>query len=122
MPEFVLNRIYEIAREKSIDTDRIGLYGLTYKENVDDCRESPTLQLLENQKRHLAKPLKVYDPFIENDIVDNQYHSLNDFLNDIDLLVIMVKHNQIKESFELIKGKTILDCQNLFNGEDIYHI
>lgn len=122
MPEFVLNRIYEIVREKNIDTDRIGLYGLTYKENVDDCRESPTLQLLENQKRHLAKPLKVYDPLIKNDIVDNQYHSLNDFLNDIDLLVIMVKHNQIKDSFELIKGKTILDCQNLFNGEDIYHI
>lgn len=122
MPEFVLNRIYEIAREKSIDTDRIGLYGLTYKENVDDCRESPTLQLLENQKRHLAKPLKVYDPLIKNDIVDNQYHSLNDFLNDIDLLVIMVKHNQIKDSFDLINGKTILDCHNLFAGENIYHI
>lgn len=122
MPEFVLNRIYEIAKEKNINTDRIGLYGLTYKENVDDCRESPTLQLLENQKRHLAKPLKVYDPFIENDIVDNQYHSLNDFLNDIDLLVIMVKHNQIKDSFDLIKGKNILDCHNLFAGENIYHI
>ena len=54
--------------------------------------------------------------------MDNQYHSLNDFLNEIDLLVIMVKHNQIKDSFDLIKEKTILDCQNIFNDENIYHI
>jgi UDP-N-acetyl-D-mannosaminuronic acid dehydrogenase len=31
------------------DNRRVGLYGLTYKENVDDIRESPTLQLLEAQ-------------------------------------------------------------------------
>lgn len=68
MPEFVLNRIYDIMQEcKIADISRVGLYGLTYKENVDDCRESPTLQLLENQARHLAPSLKVYDPFIIND-------------------------------------------------------
>lgn len=46
MPDFVLNRIYEIMKEKNMtDITRVGLYGLTYKENVDDIRESPTLQL-----------------------------------------------------------------------------
>jgi UDP-N-acetyl-D-mannosaminuronic acid dehydrogenase len=46
MPEFVLERIHDIMKEKSItDTARVGLYGLTYKENVDDVRESPSLQL-----------------------------------------------------------------------------
>lgn len=49
MPDFVLNRIYEIMKEKSMtDITHVGLYGLTYKENVDDMRESPTLQLLES--------------------------------------------------------------------------
>ena len=44
-PTFVLNRIYEIMKENGItDNRRVGLYGLTYKENVDDFRESPALQ------------------------------------------------------------------------------
>ena len=61
MPDFVLNRIYEIMKEEGLkDISRVGLYGLTYKENVDDMRESPTLQLLESQERHLAPGLKVY--------------------------------------------------------------
>ena len=65
MPDFVLNRIHEIMKENGLaDIARVGLYGLTYKENVDDMRESPTLQLLESQERHLAPGLKVYDPFI----------------------------------------------------------
>ena len=31
------------------DIKKVGLYGLTYKENIDDMRESPMLQLLESQ-------------------------------------------------------------------------
>lgn len=62
MPEYVLERIYEIMEEKGItDVSRVGLYGLTFKENVDDYRESPTLQLLDCQKKHPGQPLKVYD-------------------------------------------------------------
>ena len=54
MPEFVLERISEIMKENGItDVRRVGLYGLTYKENVDDTRESPTLQMLDCMKRHL---------------------------------------------------------------------
>lgn len=65
-PTFVLERIYEIMKENNItDNRRVGLYGLTYKENVDDFRESPTLQMLDIQQRHLARPLKCYDPFLE---------------------------------------------------------
>ena len=123
MPEFVLNRIHEIMKENEMfDCTRVGLYGLTYKENVDDMRESPTLQLLESQERHLASGLKVYDPFIINDVVPNQYHSLDTFLDAVDLVVIMVKHDEIKENIEKLKGKIILDCQNICNLDRAYHI
>ena len=122
-PAFVLNRIHEIMKENGItDTRRVGLYGLTYKENVDDVRESPTLQLLECQERHLAEPLKVYDPFIDKDLVPNQYHDLDAFLADIDLVVIMVKHDQIKQNWDKLKGKVILDCHNICPLEGVYHI
>ena len=123
MPDFVLNRIHEIMEEKGMeDTARIGLYGLTYKENVDDLRESPTLQLLESQRRHLAAPLKVYDPFIAKDIVPNQYHDLDAFLTDVDFVVIMVKHDEIKENMAKLKGKVVLDCHNICDLPGTYHI
>ena len=123
MPDFVLNRIYEIMKEKGMtDITRVGLYGLTYKENVDDMRESPTLQLLESQERHLATGLKVYDPFIEKDVVANQYHSLDEFLDAVDFVVIMVKHNEIKENMDKLVGKVILDCHNICPLPGTYHI
>ena len=123
MPDFVLNRIYEIMKENGMtDITRVGLYGLTYKENVDDMRESPTLQLLESQERHLATGLKVYDPFIQTDAVKNQYHNLDAFLDAVDFVVIMVKHNEIKENMEKLKGKIVLDCHNICDLPGVYHI
>ena len=93
MPSFVLKRVSEIMEENHMtDYSRVGLYGLTYKENVDDYRESPTLQLLERQKENLAAPLLTYDPFIEKDIVPNQCHNLDEFLKKVDLVIVMVKH------------------------------
>ena len=123
MPDFVLQRIYDIMKEKNItDVKRVGLYGLTYKENVDDCRESPTLQLLESQERHLAEPLKVYDPFMTEDIVKNQYHDFDAFLNDVDLVVIMVGHNEIKENMDKLVGKVVLDTRNICNLPGVYKL
>lgn len=123
MPDFVLNRIYEIMKEKGMtDITRVGLYGLTYKENVDDMRESPTLQLLESQERHLATGLKVYDPFITHDVVANQYHDLDGFLDDVDLVVIMVKHDEIKDNMDKLTSKVVLDCHNICDLPGVYHI
>ena len=122
-PDFVLNRIYEIMKENGLsDVKRVGLYGLTYKENVDDMRESPTLQLLESQKRHLATGLKVYDPYIAKDVVANQYHDLDTFLDNVDMVVVMVKHNEIKENVAKLNGKVVLDCHNIIKLPGVYHI
>lgn len=122
MPAFVLHRIYDIMKEKEMkDLSRVGLYGLTYKENVDDMRESPTLQLLESQEKHLGVPLKVYDPFITENKVENQYHNLDQFLDDIDIVVIMVAHDEIKRNLEKLNGKIVLDTRNIYNGQ-CYHL
>lgn len=122
MPAFVLHRIYDIMKEKGMkDLSRVGLYGLTYKENVDDMRESPTLQLLESQEKHLGDPLKVYDPLITEDKVENQYHDLDKFLDDIDIVVIMVGHDEIKQNFDKLKGKIVLDTRHIYEGE-CYHL
>ena len=115
MPDFVLNRIYEIMKENKItDISKVGLYGLTYKENVDDMRESPTLQMLESMERHLCGDLvKVYDPFITKDTVPNQYHDLDKFINDVELVVLLVGHDEIKQNMDRLKGNVILDTRKI---------
>lgn len=121
MPEFVLERVHNIMKERGMtDVGRVGLYGLTYKENVDDMRESPTLQLLESQERHLAVGLKVYDPYITEDIVPNQMHSMEDFLDSVDFVVVMVGHDELKRSMKKLEGKIVLDTRHVCNLEGVY--
>lgn len=124
MPDFVLNRIYEIMKENKItDISKVGLYGLTYKENVDDMRESPTLQMLESMERHLCGDLvKVYDPFIIKDIVPNQYHDLDKFINDVELVVLLVGHDEIKQNMDKLKGKVILDTRKICDLDGVYRL
>jgi UDP-N-acetyl-D-mannosaminuronic acid dehydrogenase len=123
-PVFVLERIHEIMEENGItDNRKVGLYGITYKENVDDVRESPTLQMIDIQERHLARPLKSFDPFFtQKEIVKNQILDFDQFLNEVDMVVIMVKHDHIKQNWDKLRGKVILDCHNICPMEGVYHI
>ena len=123
MPEFVLERIATIMKEHHItEVSRVGLYGLTYKEDVDDVRESPTLQLLECMERHLAQGIKVFDPMIEEDIVENQYHDFDKFLQDVDIIVIMVGHNHIKNNINSVLNKVVLDTRMVIDDKNIYRL
>ncbi|MFA7636507.1 MAG: nucleotide sugar dehydrogenase [Monoglobales bacterium] len=124
MPRFVIHRISEIMKETGLkDVKRVGLYGLTYKENVDDVRESPTLQMLEHMDEMLSGGLvQVYDPYIEKDIVPNQHHALDSFLDSADLVAIMVGHNEIKENMDRLKGKVILDTRNICSLPGTYKL
>ncbi len=124
MPDFVLNRVYEIMKENGMqDISRVGLYGMTYKENVDDMRESPTLQMLESMERHLCGNLvRVYDPFIENNVVPNQMHDLDEFLASVDLVVLLVGHNEIKENIDKLKNKVILDTRHICDLDGVYRL
>ena len=123
MPTHVLGRIRDIMREHKItDISKIGIYGLAYKENVDDTRESPTLQLLERMDEHLAFGVKVYDPFIKERIVDHQFMNFEDFLNEIEIMVIITAHDHIKNNLELVKNKLILDTKNICDFDGVYKL
>ena len=123
MPEYVLERISWIMEKNNIlSIERVGVYGLTYKENVDDIRESPTLQLIDCMKRHLAKGIKVYDPYVKDDIVEKQYHDFQQFIEDIDLLVIMVGHDEIKNKWSEIKHLKIYDTRNVVECDGVYRL
>lgn len=123
MPEFVIDRIRTIMNENGItDISRVGLYGLTYKEDVDDMRESPTLQLMERLERFFVKGIKTYDPCIDEKKFEGQYMNFEEFINDVELVVIMVGHSHIKNNIELLDNKLVLDTRNIINREVIYKL
>lgn len=113
MPDYVLEKAYFIAKENNVKTNRIGIYGLTYKENVDDIRESPSLQLIEKHLKHLGSNLVCYDPFVKKQIVEDQFFDLNTFLDNVDFVIVMVKHDEIKDNLKLFEKKIVLDTQNI---------
>ena len=123
MPKFVLKRIRRIMREHGIeDINRVGLYGLAYKANVDDCRESPGLQLQQVVNDFCAITLPSYDPYVSRALLPNQQHDLKTFLDQVDLVVILVGHDEIRNNAAVLEGKIVLDCCNIPELSDAYHL
>lgn len=123
MPEYVLKKIYEIMKTENIrEMKHVGIYGLTYKENVNDVRESPSLQMIDHMKLHLAEELKSYDPMLKEMIAEKQVLTFDEFLSDLKLVVIMVGHQHIIENQEKLKGKVILDTKNIVSKLPVYHL
>lgn len=121
MPELVLDRIGTIMKENGItDRNKVGIYGVTYKQDVDDIRESPTLQLFEKMEEHFAEPFKFFDPMIHNQILDNQVMDFDKFLNESEVIVLMVEHSHLKDNLDKLKDKFILDTHNLI--DDAYKL
>lgn len=125
MPEYVLHRAYEAMGERGIsDVSKVGIYGLTYKEDVDDVRESPTLQMLEAQAEHLGgAAMKVYDPWVESGVVPNQVHSMDEFLEGLEMVIVMVGHSEVKGKPEVFGDRVLIDPRNVMgSGSNVYKL
>ncbi len=125
MPDFVLERAHDIMEERGIrSSSKVGIYGLTYKEDVDDVRESPTLQMIESMERHLAGgACKVYDPWVERDIVPGQVHTMKEFLEDLEMVIVMVGHSELKDNPSALGDVVVLDTRNVCGtGDNIYKL
>jgi UDP-N-acetyl-D-mannosaminuronic acid dehydrogenase len=113
MPEFVLKHINKIKKiHKLNDISKIGIYGLTYKENVDDVRESPSLQLLSLIEHGLGGHLKSYDPTLNRKVIEGQVLKFDEFMSGLDFVIVMVKHSHLKLNLNHFKNKVILDAHN----------
>ena len=67
-----------ISAALAFSTGTTGVYGLAFKENTDDLRESPVIYLIE-QLIGKGRDLRVYDPHIR---IDSIYGSNRRFLFD----------------------------------------
>ena len=57
---------------------------------------------------------------VKKDVVKNQYHDLDKFLADVDLVVIMVGHSELREHMDKLRGKVVLDTRNICRLPDTY--
>ncbi len=65
----------------------------------------------------------IYDPFIKEKKFENQVMDMDSFLNDTELVVILVNHDEIKNNQELLIEKVVYDTRNVIeNGKKIYKI
>ncbi|WP_415275456.1 nucleotide sugar dehydrogenase, partial [Clostridium perfringens] len=124
MPQYVFDKIHKIMKENNIkDYSKVGLYGLTYKENVDDVRESPTLQLLSIFDKYNIDNNKIYDPMIKEKKYNGQVLTMDEFMTEIELIVVLVSHDELKNNQEILTNKIVYDTRNIIKiGKKIYKI
>lgn len=121
MPEYTVELLADELnkQQKATSGSRIGLYGLTYKADVEDTRESPSFHILKKLEEKGAK-LEIYDPFYRE---KNTKEDIDEFLKDIDYLVIATDHTEIKtlpiEKFKKNNIKIIIDGKNCLEKKDI---
>jgi UDP-N-acetyl-D-mannosaminuronic acid dehydrogenase len=114
MPAYVLDRAIEVMSKAGLHNfSRVGIYGIAYKENVDDIRESSGLQLLEVIKqRHLPPPV-IFDPLIKPNTILGQVAVFEDFLESVDMVIVLTAHSHLQEAANLLREKVVLDTRNL---------
>jgi UDP-N-acetyl-D-mannosaminuronic acid dehydrogenase len=112
MPSFILRRAREILHKNSIDLSRVGIYGLTYKADVLDTRESPSVKFIELFTKEFGFAPLVYDPLIKDGKYNSQ-PSFEEFLLKINFVIVMVDHSHLKVNVDKLLGKIIFDTKRV---------
>ena len=97
----IVNKILTNVQNKK--TDKVLCLGVTYKENVDDLRESSAIKIINRLKKH-TNNLDIYDPLNKslNTLSEKKLKNYK-----FDLVIFLVKHNKFAKLN--IKSKRILD-------------
>lgn len=119
MPQFVFEKIKNILG--GFNGQTISLFGVTYKPNIDDIRESPVMHLLNMLKKENLI-VNVCDPHAKEQITNN--FDIYEALENSSLLILGVNHDEFSDlDFEkvakILKDKNILDTRNFFDKNEI---
>lgn len=110
-PRFVADKILSLTNKNAT----IGVLGLSYKPNVDDLRESPSIELCHILQDKGAAVLAC-EPFSQDNIIDGITNiSFDEILNKADFLVVTLGHTLFIENKEKIKVKSYYDCIGILN-------
>ena len=106
--------------------NKIAIFGLAFKENTDDCRESPAIKLINN----LNGDVSVYDPKAidkAKKILGNKvkYGTPYEIVKGVDVLVIATEWNEFKyydydKIYSLMNNKLIIDLRNILDKDKLH--
>ena len=118
-PDFVIQSVRKAA-EKIRDPNILCL-GLTYKADVDDIRESPSLYIAEQLAEEFGKNLFVSDPLLskkQRNELSEQFQML-DFesgLKDADIIILLTDHTVFKTIHHNdLMQKIVIDTRGLWH-------
>ncbi|QQS20530.1 MAG: nucleotide sugar dehydrogenase [Candidatus Moraniibacteriota bacterium] len=118
MPEYTVELLQDALNEVGLPLNKtgVGVLGLSYKANIDDLRESPSLEIIKHLKRHRAT-VHVFDPHIKD---QSTVSSLEALLEASTALILATNHREFLSELppEILKKHGILvfiDGKNAFD-------
>lgn len=116
MPEYTALKVKSIFDKKQISHGRVAVLGLAFKANIDDMRESPSLEVLAHLKE-LGIDYTAYDPHIKENKIANQTQSLEEAVDHADLILVLTNHEEFMtlnpEGFAAqLRTKHVFDTKN----------
>jgi len=123
MPGYVVDAVDQLLAKS--EGKKIAIFGLTYKGNVDDIRESPAIYIREMLKNRAEYDVVSYDPHVNLDFVEKDVEKA---LSNSDLVLILSDHNEFVDlselNFDVMRTKQIFDTKNVVKKwpEDVEYI
>ena len=120
MPTYVLSKAKKIFKEQNIKSPTITIFGVAYKGNVDDTRETPALKLIKLCEKE-GWNVKMYDPIVKE--FEYPLLTLEEAVRDTDLIIIEADHSEFgsmdaKMISNFVRKRNIIDTRNIINYED----
>ncbi len=124
MPQYVVTKTMEALNEqrKSLKGSRVLVLGLAYKKDIDDLRESPSIELIELLRQKGAK-VDYNDPYIPRTHKQRQ-HDLKmvskklsaKMLGDYDVVLISTDHSDYDYGWIVKNASLVVDARNATAG------
>jgi UDP-N-acetyl-D-glucosamine dehydrogenase len=119
MPAFVVDRVGEAlnTKKKALNGSRVHVFGVAYKKNVSDMRESPALDVLELLERRGAE-LSYTDPHVP--VLKHGELGLTSVaeseVKDVDCVVICTDHQEFDFPSMVTRFPLVVDTRNALKG------
>ena len=117
MPHYVVDKVQDALnqRTKPIRGSRILILGMAYKRDIDDVRESPSLDVMRLLMRKGAE-IQYHDPYVSEILDDGEvYRSVpitDRLLRSCDCVVIATDHSVIDYKFVVEHSALVVDTRN----------
>jgi len=126
MPKYVIKKCEKILKNKLTKNSNILIIGMSYKKNVGDIRESPSLEIM-NHFINKGYKTYYYDMYFKKIPNTKKYPKLTDIksiksLNtktSFDLGIILTDHDNINYKLLRKKAKYFIDTRNIFEKHNI---